>query len=313
MSRLITALVLSLMLNVFTLGTAQAAYPDHPVMLIVPFGAGGTTDVPARILAHALEKKLGQPVMVQNIAGGGGTQGAAQAAAAQADGYTLLYAPTGTMVLQPHMGKTPYGKDSFEMLGNVMKVPVVLMSSPNAPWKNIQEMIEVVGKEPGKYIVAITGMGNMTHVPMLALAQQYGLKFRTVPYKSAPEIFKDMAAGRTHLFADTPVGVSMGMQGLLQYAERPFEGVHAPTTASIGLSLYMEHWQAMFAPRNLPADVKETLVNALREVVNDPQFKADAERLSTAAGWIEPDAFKAYFDKEFDEYGGLLKETLSRK
>ena len=120
-----------LFLCVFMLGAtgALAAYPDHPITLVVPFGAGGGTDIPARLLAGMMEKRLGQPIVVQNVSGAGGTLGVAQVAAAKPDGYTLGYVPTGTMCLQPHVMKLPYGTDAFDFIGTSVSQPVVLMTA----------------------------------------------------------------------------------------------------------------------------------------------------------------------------------------
>ena len=308
-------LAMASLVSMVMVGSAFAAYPDRPITMIVPFGAGGSTDVPARVLANALEKKLGQTIVVQNVVGGAGTQGVAQAAAAKADGYTILYGPTGAMVLQPHVGKTPYGKDSFDYIGNVMRLPVVLMSAKSAPWKNVQEMIEIVKKEPNKYIVGITGTGNMTHVPVLELAKRFDLKFRIMPYRSAAEIVKDMNAGRTQLFADTPVVLSQGeLFGLLQYAEKPFKGIESiPTTASIGFNNYMAHWQGIFTPKGLPADVQATLAKALQEVVTSAEFIADAAKVSTAADWMSAEDYKKYVEKEFEDYGVVIRDVLPKQ
>ena len=195
-----------LFLCVFMLGAtgALAAYPDHPITLVVPFGAGGGTDIPARLLAGMMEKKLGQPIVVQNVSGAGGTLGVAQVAAAKPDGYTLGYVPTGTMCLQPHVMKLPYGTDAFDFIGTSVSQPVVLMTA----WKNINEFIEMAKKNPNKYVVGITATGNMTHVPMLQFAEHFGLKLRFIPYRSGGEIFKDIMAGRTHLHADAPASLS---------------------------------------------------------------------------------------------------------
>ena len=190
-----------LFLCVFMLGAtgALAAYPDHPITLVVPFGAGGGTDIPARLLAGMMEKRLGQPIVVQNASGAGGTLGVAQVAAAKPDGYTLGYVPTGTMCLQPHVMKLPYGTDAFDFIGTSVSQPVVLMTAQNAPWKNINEFIEMAKKNPNKYVVGITATGNMTHVPMLQFAEHFGLKLRFIPYRSGGEIFKDIMAGPTFM------------------------------------------------------------------------------------------------------------------
>ena len=151
MLRLSRLFILVLAVLVACAGTAQAAFPERPITMIVPFGAGGSNDLPARVLAGMMEKKLGQPVIVQNVVGAGGTQGTTQIAQARPDGYTIGFDPTGALCLQPHMKKLPYGVDSFQFIGMATQQPVVLMTGKNAPWKNIEGMVAMVRKNPGKY------------------------------------------------------------------------------------------------------------------------------------------------------------------
>lgn len=293
---------------------AMAAYPERPITLIVPFGAGGTTDIPARLLAGNMEKILGQPIVVLNVTGGNGTQGVAQAAAAAADGYTLLYGPTGAMVLQPHVAKTPYDNTSFEFIGNAVRTPVVLMSSKKAPWTSFEEMIEVVRKEPNKYIAAITGTGNMTHIPIMDIVKKYDLKLRVVPYRTAAEVLKDMTAGRTHLFADPPIVLNQGdLLGLVQFTDTPAEGLNVPTTVSKGYDKKIAHWQGLFAPKGIPQEAQARLAQVMQQVCTGPDFKAEAIKIGTTADWMGPEDFKTYFNKEYADYGVVIREMNAAK
>ena len=306
-----------LFLCVFMLGAtgALAAYPDHPITLVVPFGAGGGTDIPARLLAGMMEKKLGQPIVVQNVSGAGGTLGVAQVAAAKPDGYTLGYVPTGTMCLQPHVMKLPYGTDAFDFIGTSVSQPVVLMTAQNAPWKNINEFIEMAKKNPNKYVVGITATGNMTHVPMLQFAEHFGLKLRFIPYRSGGEIFKDIMAGRTHLHADVPASLStFDVYGLVQFADERSENLSdIPTTKELGMDARFSHWQGVIAPRGLPKDVLRTLETAMSEVVNSEAFQQEALRLKTKAHWMSSEAFRRLYDEELNTYGEILKHSLPQK
>lgn len=293
---------------------ALAAYPDRPITLIVPFGAGGGTDVPARLLGNMMEKKLGQPIVIQNIVGAGGTQGMAQVAAAKPDGYTFGYTPTGTVALQPHVLKLPFGKDSFDFMGMVVRQPVVLMTPNNAPWKNLEEMVTKVKAEPNKYIVGITATGNMTHVPVLELAKKYDLQLRYMPYRTTPEIMKDMVAGRIHFHADAPVALSQfEIFGLVQFSDAPVDNLPMPNAKDIGMDSTFTHWQGVVAPKGIPAEAAEKFSKVMEEVVTSPEFKAEATKLSTAAYWLNPADFKALFEKEFDDYGNMLQEVFPKK
>ena len=314
---------------------ALAAYPEHPITLVVPFGAGGGTDIPARLLAGMMEKKLGQPIVVQNVSGAGGTLGVAQVAAAKPDGYTLGYVPeqperwrrrkpdgytlgyvpTGTMCLQPHVMKLPYGTDAFDFIGTSVSQPVVLMTAKNAPWKNVNEFIEMAKKNPNKYVVGITATGNMTHVPMLQFAEHFGLKLRFIPYRSGGEIFKDIMAGRTHLHADAPASLStFDVYGLVQFADERSENLSdIPTTKELGMDARFSHWQGVIAPRGLPEDVLRTLETVMSEVVNSEAFRQEALRLKTKAHWMSSEAFRRLYDEELNTYGEILKHSLPQK
>lgn len=295
----------------FTASGAFAAWPERPITLIVPFGAGGSTDIPARLLAHMLEKKLGQPVVVQNIAGAGGTQGVAQAAAAQPDGYTYAYAPTGTMCLQPHLQRLPYGVDDFDFIGMVMNQPVVVMADKSAPFSTMEEFVELAKKEPGKYVAGITGAGNMTHLPLLNLAKHYGIKLRYIPYRNGSEIFKDMMAGRTHIYADAPAALStFNVRGLTQFApERADNLPDIPTAREQGLDASYAHWQGIIAPKDIPAEAKQKMEKALEEIVTSPEFKAEAEKMKTRAYWMPSAQFQDLYRKELADYKAILQEN----
>lgn len=313
MRNFVKRLSLAVACAVLFVGSALAAYPERPITMIVPFGAGGSNDLPARVLAGMMEKKLGQPVVVQNVVGAGGTQGTTQIAQAKPDGYTIGWDPTGALCLQPHMRELPYGVDSFQFIGMATQQPVVLMTSKSAPWKNLSEMVEQVKKEPGKYIVGISGKGNMSHVPVLALAKHYGLQLRYVPYRSTPEIMKEMAANRLQLHADVPVALSQyEVYGLVQFSDKKVDNLPMPNSADIGLNKNFIMWQACIAPKGLPDDVTKKLVDTMREVVNSPEYAQAVRNLAINPWWMEPEEAQAFYAREFVFYGEALKEALGK-
>lgn len=313
MFKMIRVSVAALALCLLGAQFAGAGYPDRPVTLIVPFGSGGSNDIPARLLSSMMEKKLGQPIVVQNIVGAGGTQGTSQIVAAKPDGYTLGFNPTGPMSLQPHVLKLPYGRDDMDLLGMVSIQPVVLMTGKNAPWKNLDEFVAMARKEPGKYIAGITAKGNLTHVPVLALAKHYGLDLKYVPYRSTPEVMKDMAAGRIHLHADQPVALSRyEVEGLVQFSDEKVDGLDMPSAKDINLPDTFMMWQAVLAPKGLPADVRAKLVETVREVVTSPEFKDEATKVGISARWMSPEDMTATYVKDYEVYGKALKEIFAQ-
>ena len=314
MFKLVKHLSLGLLLGLACAASAFAAYPDRPITLIVPFGSGGSNDIPARVLASMMEKKLGQPIVVQNVVGAGGTQGSAQIAAARPDGYTLGYDPTGALCLQPHLLKLPYGKDSFDIIGMATSQPVVLMTGKNAPWKNVQEFVEMARKEPGKYVAGITAKGNMSHVPVLEFAKHMGIELRYVPYRATPEIMKDMAAGRIQLHADGPVALSQyDLFGLVQFSDAPVDNLPMPSAKDLKFDQTFMMWQMLIAPKGLPKDIHAQLVSTMKDVVTSDEFKTEITKLSINAKWMGPEEATAYFHKEFDAYGESLKDMFTKQ
>lgn len=311
MFRVLRKIVLSSLMLLVAAGSAWAAYPERPITLIVPFGAGGGTDIPARLLSGMMEKKLGKSIVVQNISGAAGTLGAFQTASAKADGYTLGYMPIGTMCLQPHLMKLPYTVDDFDFIGMAVMQPVVIMSSKSAPWKNFEEFKDIVSKNPNKFVVGITAKGNMTHVPMLAMLKHFNLKMRVIPYRNSTEIFKDMMAGRTHLFADAPAALSSyDIFGLMQFApERAGNLTDIPTAKECGLDMEFAHWMGIVAPKGLPDEAKATLEKVMQEVVESEDFKKEAIRIKTAAHGMSGKEFRERYYEELAQYKKILEEN----
>lgn len=307
-------LMLSLASVLLLASSALCAYPDRPLTFVVPFGAGGGTDIPARLLAGMMEKKLGQPIIIQNVVGAGGTLGVSQVAKAAADGYTFGYVPVGTMCLQPHMNALPYSSDSFDFIGMAVRQPVVLMSSRQAPWKDFEEFVDIVKKNPNKHIVAITSTGNMTHTPVLSLAKALGLQLRYIPFRSSPDVMKEMLAGRVQLHADAPAALSQfDVYGLVQFADNRAENLDMPTTKELGLDMPFSHWMGLVAPKGLDPVVLNKITSVMKEVVTSPQFQAEAQNLKTADFWMPSEEFKALYEKEYEEYGNILREVLRKK
>ena len=193
----------------------------------------------------------------------------------------------------------------------VMRQSVVVMSGNNAPWKNFAEFVKMVKENPNKYVVGITGKGNMNHTPMLSLAKHFGLKLRFIPYRNAAEVFKDVMAGRTHLFADAPAALSAyDVFGIAQFAaERSANLPDIPTAKECGMDAVFSHWQGVIAPKGIPAEALESMEKVMKEVVTSEEFKKEAARLKTNAYWMPSDEFTALYYKELQDYKVILQEN----
>ncbi|OWT73669.1 MULTISPECIES: tripartite tricarboxylate transporter substrate binding protein [unclassified Achromobacter] len=188
-------------------GTAHAAYPDHPIRMIVPFAPGGGADVTARVVADTLGKKLGQPVIVENKAGAGGMIGAAAVARAEADGYTLLYTTPGQQMTLPYLMKTmPYDPADLRPVSQVSLAPSVLVVNKKLGVNSLQQLIELARKSPGELNFVSAGIGASSHLNGELLQILAGIRLQHIPYKGTGDAVKDLVGGNGDIAIDT-VGI----------------------------------------------------------------------------------------------------------
>ena len=191
--------------TVSTLAPAQtpAAWPAaKPISVVVPFAAGGAVDYAARMVVNKLGERLGQSMVIDNVAGAGGVVGTAKVARATPDGYTLLVAPDSTIVIAPLVTPDAVKSDPLKDLvpvGLINITPLILVASPGLPVNNFAELLRYARANPGKLNYASPGVGNLLHVAMEALLQQAGIKIVHVPYKSTPQIISDLIGNQIEL------------------------------------------------------------------------------------------------------------------
>jgi tripartite-type tricarboxylate transporter receptor subunit TctC len=266
---------------------AQGAFPDKPVKLVVPFPPGGTSDISGRVLADALSKELGQPVIVENKAGAGGSVGARFVAEAKADGYTLLLGTTSTNGTNSAVYKNLSfdALKSFTPITRILSVPGVLAINKSFPAKNYAEFAKLVGQSPGKFSYASSGNGGATHMAMEYYKSLSGLRVVHVPYRGTGPALNDVIGGQVEMIYDTLASsmphiksgnlVPMALATPRRLKELP----DVPTFAELGLKSANEgFWNGVLAPAGLPADVLEKLhgviVRALRTPMVQEKFAA---------------------------------------
>ncbi|WP_144638154.1 Bug family tripartite tricarboxylate transporter substrate binding protein [Bordetella genomosp. 13] len=269
-----------------TLGLAAGAhaedkYPSRPITLVNPYAVGGPADLLGRALAKGLGDALGQPVIVENKAGGGASIGTGYVAKAAPDGYTLLIGTAAAHTVTPAATKVPYdGIADFEFVGMVANVPNVLTVHPSVKANNLKEFIALAKSQPGKLNYVSAGLGSSPHIGGEMFKQAAGVDLVHVPYKGAAPAVNDMVAGTVpigflNISASLPFIKSDRLRALAYGgARRSPDLPDVPTFAEAGLKgLEMGSWYSLAVPAKTPPAVVDKLVQALQKVQADPEFK----------------------------------------
>ncbi|HEY4133595.1 MAG TPA: tripartite tricarboxylate transporter substrate-binding protein [Alphaproteobacteria bacterium] len=264
-----------------TAASAQT-YPTRPITMIVPFAAGGPTDVIARIVGENMSKTLGQQIVIENVAGAGGTTGITRGAQAAPDGYTIMMGHMGTHgaapALYPKLRYDP-AKD-FEPVGMAAGTPILIVARKDYPADNLKDFIAKLKTEQDKANEAHAGVGSVSFTTCTMFNVMIGVKPTRVPYTGTGPVINDMIAGKVDYACDQIVNLVTQIQGgtIKAYAiatpERSPALPDVPTTKEAGLPDYqVSAWNAIFAPKNTPKPVVEKLNAALLKALDDPATK----------------------------------------
>jgi tripartite-type tricarboxylate transporter receptor subunit TctC len=293
---------------------AAAAYPDHPITLINPYAAGGPADVVARSLARALEKRLGQPVVVENKPGGGASIGTGFVARAKPDGYTLLLGTSAGHVVTPLMQKTTYdGIQAFEFCSVVAVQPIMLVVNPSRGIKTVQALIARAKAEPGKLSYGSAGVGGATHLGAELFQQAAHVQLNHIPYAGASPAINDAVGGQIdlamlNLSASLPF-IRQGRLVPLAYAasERSPLLPDVPTLDEAGVpGAQAATWYSLAAPAGTPADIVQTLSDTVRRVNDDPDYRRVMQDQAISLMALSPQDAGAYVRKDRADMQRLL-------
>ena len=297
--------------------TAQAAYPSKVIKIIVPFTAGSATDIMARIVGEKLTTTMGQPVVVENRPGAGGTLGASQVAKSEPDGYTLLVVSTGHVV-NPAL----YANLNYDTLGDFVgvsplaAVPSVLVVGASSPIKNMAELIATAKAKPGQLNFASAGVGSATHVNAEKFRAQANIQVTHIPFKGTPETIVEISAGRVD-FMFTPVLSSIPsirdnrMRALaVSTAKRTSALPDTPTVAEAGLPGFVfDFWIGMLAPAKTPKAIVNKLNAEVRNILQLPDVKDRLSKLGADPMAMSSEQFDAYIKEDFTTLGAVMKSA----
>ncbi|MFC4927196.1 Bug family tripartite tricarboxylate transporter substrate binding protein [Delftia deserti] len=301
-----------------TAALAQDGFPSKPITILVPFAAGGTTDILARIVAQALQQELGQTVIVDNKPGAGGNIGAVAAARAPADGYTLFMGTVGTHAINAALYAKP-GFDpikDFSPLTRVANVPNLLVAHPSQPFKTVKEMIAYARANPGKLNYGSSGSGSSIHLSGELFRSMTGLDMVHVPYKgSAPAITDLLGNQIAIMFDNMPSAIQHVRSGKLRpiavtTAKRSPELPDVPTVAEAGVPGYeATSWFGLWTQAKTPAAVQQRLYTAIAKVLKDP---AVVKKINDQGGDVvidTPAEFLTYIKAESTKWSKVVKDS----
>lgn len=297
------------------LAHAQGAWPQRPVTLVVPYPPGGSTDTVARPLAQEWGRVLGQPVVIENRGGAGGSIGADMVARARNDGYTLLLFPTAIFTISPHMMRVPYDVDrDFTPIARVAASDALVAMHPSVPVRTMREFVDYAKARPGEVRFGSAGNGTITQMQCEVFAEAAGLRLEHVPYRGSGPSFTDLLAGRTQIICD-PVSLPALRDGrlvpLATFGERRHpEFPNVPTLMELGLAERgAMSWFGIAAPAGTPPEIVRRVAATAEEALKpEPVARAMAVGgLWPAFETGEPFADRIRRDREI--FGAIVRRT----
>jgi tripartite-type tricarboxylate transporter receptor subunit TctC len=297
----------------------SAAWPSKPLRMIVPFAAGVSPDVVARIFADRLSQVLGQPIVVDNRPGAGGIIGAEAAAAAAPDGYTLFFSVKAVMAIAPHV--FPKAKfhpvNDFRAVSQVLTLPHIITASPNAPFSTMRELVEQARQKPGQFDFGSLGVGSQPHVAMEAWARQLGIKLTHIPYKTTPAA--DVMAGVVSLYVEASTTAipsikagkvkALAVSGATRLPSLP--DVPTVTEFQRGLDdggIVGSTWHGLFVPKGTPDEIVARLSRETVRIAKLPEVQERLVGLGATPTGTTVQELTAVVTQDYAYWGKTVRE-----
>jgi len=295
--------------------TKSAEYPNKPIRFVVPFVAGGPTDIQGRMLGEKLAQRVGQPVFIDNRGGAGGNIGMEITTKAPPDGYTIVIATVGTWAVNPHLYKLPFDmiKD-FAPITQVSTSPGILVVHPSVPAKSVKELITLARTRPGTLNYGSSGVGGFGHISGELFALISNTKMTHIPYKSSAPSMTDVIAGQIEVLFNNAISTVPHVQAnrvralATTGAKRLAVVAELPTIAEAGLPGYENSsWSAVGAPSATPAIIINRLSKEFSAILADPEIQKRHADVGAQIIASTPEQFHAYLKAEVLKFGKLVK------
>jgi len=305
---------------VVTLPGHAQDYPSKPITVVVPFAAGGPTDVVARTLAQSMSKSLKQPVIIDNSAGAGGTIGTTKVAKAAPDGYTILLMHIGFSTAPALYRSLQYdAQKDFEPIGLAVDVPMTIIARSDFPANDVSGLVSYVKANKGKVTYANAGIGSASHLCGLMFMTAIQTDLTTVPYKGTAPAMNDILGGQVDFMCDQTTNTTGQIKGgkVKAFAVTSKARVpslpNLPTLAETVLPGFeVGVWHALWAPKGTPKPIVDKLAAALKDGLHDPAFVNRMNELGAtivADDRARPDALRAFTKSEIDRWGPIIKKA----
>jgi tripartite-type tricarboxylate transporter receptor subunit TctC len=300
------------------LAHAQAAFPDKPMKLLVPYAAGGGTDAIARLVAQGVGERLGQSLVVENNGSAGGNLATAQAASASPDGYTVLMANQGPMVVNPHLFKNVKidPLTAFDPLTLITAAPLIVVVAPNSRYKTLAELVDFGKKNPGKLTYGSAGNGSASHLATVLLAQTATFEAVHVPYRGAGPALTDLLAGNSDFMVTTVPSVLGLIEGGKVKALAVTGKARAklfPEVPSVAESGWPDYeataWYGFVVPKGTPKEVAAKLRQATVETINSALIRERLQNEGAEPIGNKPEEFAAMMQAESRRWAGIIRQA----
>ena len=324
--RILTSLTVYLLLVSFMIGgctaiqptvTTARKYPEKPITLIVPFSAGGGMDLLARAMEKTATMNLGQPLVIINKTGGGGTIGWNELAGAAPDGYTIGISGVD-LIFQSLYGSTKYNyPTALEPLVQVSSSPYVMVVRADQPWQNIDDFIKYVRQNPGQVKIGNSGVGSIAHVLGEMLAHTVGVTLDPVPFRGGSEALTALLGGHIQAIFTSPATIKDHIKnGTLRVLAVPSEQrladplfANAPTFKEQGIDIVFSNWMGVAVPKEMPIEIKTKLADGLKAIILDPEFKSKLENIGLQVDYLNPQEFQNKWLDDNQKLSKIVQET----
>jgi tripartite-type tricarboxylate transporter receptor subunit TctC len=318
MKRIVTALFVAASLAGFAPAAQAQTYPSKPIRIIVPYPAGGTSDILARSIGQKLSESLGQPVVVENKPGANGNVGAEFVARAAPDGYTLLLADIGALAISPSVyPKLPFdpAKD-FAPVTMVAYSPHILVVHPSVPAASVKELVALAKSKPGKLNFAISGVGGAPHLAGVDFALRTGIDWTYIPYKGGAQAIADVAGGQADVTLNGMLATYPLVQGgklkllAVSSAKRMSAIPEVPTIAESGIPGFETgSWQGVVAPAGTPREIVGKLNAEIGRIVTTPEMRDKLGAQGADVRTNTPDEFSSFIRNEMTKWAKVVKDA----